>query len=263
MSLAPRPPLDRTALERVLARAAELQGQASSAEPTGALTDEQILELGKEVGLTPEALRQAIAEERSHVALPAAGGLIGSWLGADAFAAARTVPGTPEAALRAIDAVVRGELPFDVKRRFADRMQWEPRRGFFETMKSQFVRGVEGVDLKLAEEVSATAIAIDASRSSVRIDATLTNARARAWQSSISYVLIVLLFSVLFVWGFQMPAVFAVPILTGLLAASLASVRRRYRRAALRVRTAIEQVLDRLEFGPAKKRGGIVDTLLG
>ena len=58
----------RGALERVLARAAELQG-ASGDETDAAdnLTDEQVLELGKEVGLSPEHIRQALAEERSRL----------------------------------------------------------------------------------------------------------------------------------------------------------------------------------------------------
>jgi hypothetical protein len=53
-------PLDRAALERVLARASELQ--AGTSEPTEAMTEDQLIELGKEVGLAPEHVRQAIAE---------------------------------------------------------------------------------------------------------------------------------------------------------------------------------------------------------
>jgi hypothetical protein len=40
--------------------------------------------------------------------------------------------------------------------------------------------------------------------------------------------------------------------------------RRSYRRTVTRVVTAIEQILDRLEFGPAKKRGaGIGNQVTG
>jgi hypothetical protein len=64
----PTSKLDRSAMERVLARAAELQ--AGSGEPEEALSEEQILELGKEVGLSPQHLRQALAEERTRVSVP-------------------------------------------------------------------------------------------------------------------------------------------------------------------------------------------------
>ncbi len=85
----PRPSLDRAALERVLARAAELQSQ-ESADTGGALTDDQILDLGKEVGLTPDAMRQAIAEERGRVSVPEASGPRRSVVrGGDGFGRAR------------------------------------------------------------------------------------------------------------------------------------------------------------------------------
>ena len=53
-------PLDRAALERVLARATELQ--ALSSEPPEGLNDTQLLELGQEFGISSEHLRQAWSE---------------------------------------------------------------------------------------------------------------------------------------------------------------------------------------------------------
>ena len=65
-------PLDRAAMERVLARAAELQASSSDASDVPeAMTEAQLIELGKEVGLSAEHLRQAMAEERTRVVLPA------------------------------------------------------------------------------------------------------------------------------------------------------------------------------------------------
>ncbi len=67
----PTPPpgrsLDRAALERVLARASELQ--AGVGDATESMTEDQLVELGKEVGLSPEHVRQAIAEEATRVAV--------------------------------------------------------------------------------------------------------------------------------------------------------------------------------------------------
>ena len=249
-----RPALDRVALERVLARAAELQGQSSSADATGALSDAQILELGKEVGLSPEALRQAIAEERARVAIPEARGMAG-WFGPETFAATRVVPGTPESALIAIDAVLRGDLPFDVKRRFPDRVHWEPRRGFFDAVRSQFIRGVEGADLRLAQEVATTVTAIDAGRTHVRVDAVLTEARRRAFAASRNAAIAGAGVAVVLSGALGVGVVFVGPPVVLAVGAMLFSFRRGYRNTAARVVTAIEQVLDRLEFGPAKRRG--------
>src|SRR5689334_24871035 len=82
--------LDRGALERVLARAAELQ--ARTGEPEEILTEDQILELGKEVGLSSEHLRQALAEERTRVALPPdESGIAARLLGGARVGASRTV----------------------------------------------------------------------------------------------------------------------------------------------------------------------------
>src|SRR5256885_3383503 len=86
--------LDRGALERVLARAAELQ--SGSGEPEETLTEEQIIDLGKEVGLSAQHLRQALAEERTRVALPPdQGGLSAKLLGGARVGASRTVAGKP------------------------------------------------------------------------------------------------------------------------------------------------------------------------
>jgi len=60
--------LDRSALERVLARAAELQ--AAELDPGEYISEERLLEIAKEVGLAPHHMRQALAEERTLVTLP-------------------------------------------------------------------------------------------------------------------------------------------------------------------------------------------------
>ena len=259
----PRPPIDRAALERVLARAAELQAQGAGAETDGALSDEQILDLGKEVGLTPDTLRQALAEERGRVVVPQAAGLGGGWFGSASLSASRIVPGALAAVLADVDAALRGELSFDVKRRFPDRMLWEPRRTFLDAMRQQFQRPGEATHLRIADEVGALVVAVDSQRTHVTVDALVATMRSRA--STISVVLAgaggmgALAFSVATV----MPWI-GIPVVATSVALGLAYVRRDYRAEALRVATALEQLLDRLEFGPARKKGrGIVDKLLG
>ncbi|HRN53648.1 MAG TPA: hypothetical protein PK788_09130, partial [Gemmatimonadaceae bacterium] len=90
----PTPPvLHRAALERVLLRAAELQ--AASTEVPETLSEEELVALGAEVGLSATALRQALVEERMRVVLPEERGLVAALTGPATFVATRIVSGTP------------------------------------------------------------------------------------------------------------------------------------------------------------------------
>jgi len=125
----PKPPsraLDRSSLERVLARAAELQsGMGETGEE---FTEEQLLELGREVGLSPQNLRQALAEERTRSVVPdEERGFAASLFGPSRVRAARTVPGKASEVLGAVDAWMQWQELLIVKRHHADRIVWEPR----------------------------------------------------------------------------------------------------------------------------------------
>src|SRR5579871_6363856 len=129
------PALSRAALERVLARAAQLQGTSADGDDAGTMNEAQILELGKEVGLSPDVLRQALAEERGRTLLPAESGLLASLAGPAAVSAARTVPGSAAAVLSALDGWMQRSEGLEVKRRFADQLVWEARRDFFAAIR--------------------------------------------------------------------------------------------------------------------------------
>ena len=74
--------LDRQALERVLARAAELQGAGAIAESSDLISESQLLDIGNEVGLSAATINQALAEERTRVNVPEERGLIAQIAGA-------------------------------------------------------------------------------------------------------------------------------------------------------------------------------------
>src|ERR1700754_103471 len=115
----PRPPsrLDRSSLERVLARAAELQGGSADAEPSEQFTEAQLIELGKEVGLSPQNLRQALAEERTRSPLvEGERGLAAPMFGPGRIAASRIVDGKPGDVLAAIDTWMQKQELLIVKR---------------------------------------------------------------------------------------------------------------------------------------------------
>src|SRR5437868_9053793 len=180
---------DRGALERVLARAAELQ--VGSGEPDEVLTEDQILDLGKEVGLSSQHSKQALGEERTRVALPPdEGGLSAKLLGGARVGASRSVPGRPGDVLEAIDLWMQRQECLQVKRKFPDRVVWEARRDLVGTIRRAFNVGGRGYALTRAHEVAATAVAVDESRTLVRIDADRVPFRSTlAWHSAGAAVL--------------------------------------------------------------------------
>src|SRR6476661_5165465 len=86
--------IDRAAVDRVLARAAQLQAEGT-VDTQGQLTEAQLLELAKEVGLDAVNLRQALAEERTRVAVPEEHGVLAAMYGGSSASAQRAVRGTP------------------------------------------------------------------------------------------------------------------------------------------------------------------------
>src|SRR5881398_3488314 len=171
--------LDRQALERVLARAAELQGASSLPESHDLISESQLLEIGGEVGLSPSTINQALAEERTRVNVPEERGLVAQIAGAGFASATRTVDGTQRDVLATIDSWMLRDECLQVQRRFADRITWEPQRGLFGKLRRTVNVTGRGYYLMDAEQVSATVLPVDASRAVVRLDADIRASRAR------------------------------------------------------------------------------------
>src|SRR6266567_1644527 len=168
--------LDRAALERVLARAAELQ--SVSGEPIEEFSEDQLIELGREVGLSPQYLRQAMAEERTRSVLPATEtGLAAALFGPSRARASRTVPGSVRDTLATIDVWMQRQELLQVKRRFGDRVVWEPRRDLFNNLRRALNVGGRGYALTRAYEVAATVIPVDDARVLVTLEADLSTDR--------------------------------------------------------------------------------------
>lgn len=260
-----RPPvparrLDPAALERVLARAAELQ--SSSGEPTEDLTEDQLLEMAKEVGLSTSHLRQALAEERTRsvVVVPTAGGPLARTLGDGVVSAARTVRERPDAVLRAVDAWMQREECLQVKRHFPERIVWETRRDLFGSLRRGLDIGGRGYALARAHDVSGTVVAVDTERTLVRLDADLGEMRGRFTRNTIivsgfggaASVSAVML-------GFMLPV--AVVPAVALIGGSYLAARRQYTRALARTQLALEQVLDRLERGDLTRPPSLIEAI--
>jgi len=258
---ATQPPLDRSAIERILARATELQAANSRDDASGMLTEDELIQIGKEAGISRETLTQALAEERSRVAVPEESGFIASITGPAIATASRTIKGKPDEILAAIDAWMQREECLRVQRRFPDRITWEPRTGFLGTIQRNLNLQGRGYHLMRATQVAATIIPIDAERVLVRLDADMSESRsARVRVSGGALVAGILGSGVIAVLGsiLAAPEAFmviggaaAVPTLAG--AAAGYQIGKGHRDVVMKAQLALEQTLDRLEFGNTRR----------
>jgi hypothetical protein len=241
--------VSRAALERALARAAELQ--AASGEEAGrqseSLTEAQVEDVAKEVGLSPQFIRQALAEERARLDPIAIGGsgIAYQLFGHDRVAVQRVVRGKPERLLAALDRGMKEE-GLKVQRQRPDFIIWEPSRGVFESIRRAF--GPSDYALTPANEVTATVVPVDDEFTVVRLEATFARMRGeKASNTIISGVFGGAVTGVALVLGVMIPVaivpVIAVP------AATYFGSRRSHQHALQRANISLEQALDRLERG--------------
>ncbi len=249
-------PLDRGALERVLARAAELQ--AHTLEPAEGMTEQELVELGGEVGINADFMRRALAEERTRVDIPTEGaagrGALAGWFGPGFISASRIVRGAPAPLLAALDDWMQRSESMAAKRRFADRLTWEPRRDFLGNLQRGLNFRGRSYALVAAGEVAATVAAIDAGRSLVRLDADLTPARRRSAIGSgvlagggIASASGIVALATLVPEGSLLIGGLVGGVWSGLGVLGASAVARAQRRKVSRVQLALEQILDRLE----------------
>ncbi len=277
----PKPPVappdvavPRAALERVLARAAELQAVGADAPET--ISEARLLEIGREVGIDPDALRLAIAEERGRSPmLPDTPGRIEQALGEAHVGAQRAVAGTPDKVLSALDRWLQREEQLVVKRRFGPRMSWEPQRNAFASIS----RSLSGkpADLARAGEVSAVVTPVDGTRSLVRLDADLRLHRKA--QKDGTMVLAVVNGVLAAAWLTPLTVLTAVSqttpdaaplavLVTGLLGLQAGvsaliwrGIKSSFRSAVARTQLRLEQLLDALENGDTNAPPTLLEQL--
>ena len=250
--------LDRQALERVLARAAELQGAGAVPESGELLSESQLLDIGKEVGLSSSTLSQALAEERTRVAVPEERGFIAQIAGAAFASATRTVPGNQRDVMATLDWWMQHEECLQVERRFADRITWETQRGLFGKLKRTVNLGGRGYHLVDASRVSGTVVPVDGGRVLVRLDADVSSSRARrvgmgallaggtgVGGAVLGLALVVANIPLIIAAGAVM-----VPLAGG--SAAAYALARGHRTLLGRMQLSLEQILDRLEHGEMK-----------
>lgn len=118
---------DREALDRILKRAAELQ--AHERDTGESMTPDEVLALGREVGIPGRYLQQAMLEERVRVGAVTPGGVLDRVVGVAICAAARVVRGDVDSVEEALVEWMEANELVAIERRQPGRISWEPLRG--------------------------------------------------------------------------------------------------------------------------------------
>jgi hypothetical protein len=240
--------VSREALERIIKRAAELQ--AGEHDVGDGLTNNEVLALGKDVGIPDRYLRQAMLEEQTRIAPDVATGTWAWLTGPRSIVAHRVVPGDRAAVERELSRWMTDEELLQPKRRFADRTSWEPKAGAFASIQRAFA-GKRRYSLARAAEITGQVVQLEPGFCLLRLEADIRPERTKRISGA----------SVLFVlgWGMTAAAALIVPplalaqLLPGVgLTLGGAAVARTYRGANERMQVALEQILDRLERGEVR-----------
>ncbi len=253
------PALDRAAVDRVLARAAELHGTSSDPADGGALTEAQLVDVAREAGLSIDHVRRAIAEERTRIALPVEHGLAASVAGPATASAARVVPLPRATVAAALERWLDRDACLQVVRRQGERTLWEPRtdvlgslrRGFTSSGDGRVLRGVTSLAVTLADAGDGQTLVrldVDVQRSRQQ---RLTAGGVAAGGGVLVGGGVAAFAAIAAAPAFEavMLALSAVPMLIG--AGAGWSVARGHRATVERIQTTLEHVLDQLEQGTA------------
>ena len=172
------PRIDRAALDRIIQRATELQ--TGEREVGDNLTPDEVLALGKDVGIPGRYLQQAMLEHQTTAAAGPERTLTGRLVGPAEVRAQRVVQGTAEDVVRALLGWMDQNELMVVQRQQAGWVSWEPLRG----MQAAIRRGTAALDtskpkfmLSRAELVVATVTPLEGGFSHVTMVGTLRGTR--------------------------------------------------------------------------------------
>jgi hypothetical protein len=246
-------PIDRAALERIIQRAAELQtGEREIGE---GLTTDEVLALGREVGIPGRYLQQALLEERARIVQAGPGGFLSRTVGPAAIAAQRVVRGERETIEATLVRWMEKHELFSVQRHQPGRITWEPTGGF-QAAYRRAVGAVGGtrhpIMLSRADTVSCTVLELEPGYCNVALTATAGKARTESVGGSAALASAgVVGTGVLAAVGAVLPVVLIpLPLALGLGYIAL----RRYGPVVARIQLGLERALDQLEHGSRADR---------
>jgi hypothetical protein len=262
MSEGPAGRIDRAALERIIQRAAELQ--TAEREIGDTLTSDELLALGREVGIPVRYLQQALLEERTRVGPIAPGGLIARVAGPGQVTAQRVVPAEAEVVERQLVRWMESNELFCVQRAQPGRITWEPVGGFhaaYRRSMAAFSTGARSFMLSRASTVSAAILSLESGYSHVTLAADARGVRSGYVGGSAALITSGAAGTALMVaLGAMLPlALLPLPVALGL----GYSMVRRYGPAVERLQLGLERALDFLEQSASKTPRGLPDRSVG
>lgn len=246
-------PIDRAALERIIQRAAELQ--TSEREIGEGLTSDEVLALGREVGIPGRYLQQALLEERTRIVDAGPGGLLSRTVGPAAIWAQRVVRGERELIEATLIQWMEKHELFSVQRHQPGRITWEPTGG----LQAAYRRAVGAsgaskrpIMLAKADTVACTVLELEPGYCNVALTATARKTRGESVGGSAALVSAgAVSTGVLAAIGAVLPVVLVpLPLALGLGYVVL----RRYGPVVTRIQLGLERALDHLEHGNRAER---------
>jgi len=202
------------------------------------------MQLGKEVGIPDLYLQRALVEERVRVDIAPEQGL-GQWLlGPRSLHVGRVVTRDADRVVADLNHWMTEKELLAVKRRYQGATSWEPKRGFFPSVKRELRMGGRQYVLAEAQEISAQVVPT-AGYSHVQLTANLDNTRRSHLQSGVAVAAIGAAATAVGITLSVAAFAAVIPAVLGALGALLV-MRRRHQKLE-RVQVGLEQVLDRLE----------------
>jgi len=235
--------ISREALERVIHRAAELQTKARDIGDQ--LTEREVLELGKEVGIPTHYMQQALLEERTREVTAQDRGLLVSLAGPKRLSAERTVRGVATDVEQALNYWMTEEELLAVKRRYPQGTSWEARKDFLASMRRGFGVGGRKYALARAKDILGQVQGLEDGWCHVTLIADLSNTRKERVAGGVAFLTSGGTLTTIGVVLGVATAVAVIPAVVGI--AGGFAIARSNRTQIERVHVAMEQVLDRLE----------------
>lgn len=247
-------------LEAVIRRAVELQAREAEGGPGEGLTESELIRIGRELGLSPAHVQQALAEVRSRPS-PEREGWFGRGFGDAAVLSSRHVSRSAESVRRELEVYMRDRECMVVQRRLPDRTVYVQASGVVAAVSraaqrvgSRYpplgARQIEVAVQPVDENSCFVSLAVDLSgqRTGLAAGGLLGGGGAGGITAAMAAIAIA-----------PPAALVGVPLLIG----AVLSARAIYSQLTERMRVQIESLLDRLEHRELLPPGGTWPRLPG
>lgn len=259
--------IDRAALERIIHRAAELQ--TAERDIAEHLSPDEVLALGRDVGIPDRYLRQAMLEEQTRLPDQEQVGLFDRLAGPALVGTGRVIRGDPPVLERTLIRYMEQHELLALQRQQSGRISWEPLGGIPAAIRrstAALTSATRPFMLSKVELVTATLTPLEPGYSHVALQATVRQLRTTylgggvvALTGGVGAAAALTVLS-----AFLPVALLPIPIGLGL----GYTVVRRFRPVAARALLGLERALDNLEGGtvkpaqpPAQRAPGLAEII--